>query len=37
MRLYAIAVYLFLYIPIAIIALFSFSAGRNASEFTGFS
>ena len=37
MRLYAIAVYLFLYTPIAIIALFSFSAGRNASEFTGFS
>ncbi len=37
MRLYAIAVYLFLYIPIAIIALFSFSAGRNASEFAGFS
>lgn len=37
MRVYAVAVYLFLYIPIAIIALFSFSAGRNASEFTGFS
>ena len=37
MRLYAIAVYLFLYIPIGIIALFSFSAGRNASEFAGFS
>lgn len=37
MRLYAIAVYLFLYIPIGIIALFSFSAGRNASEFTSFS
>jgi spermidine/putrescine transport system permease protein len=37
MRIYALAVYLFLYIPIGIIALFSFSAGRNASEFTGFS
>ena len=37
MRIYAAAVYLFLYIPIGIIALFSFSAGRNASEFTGFS
>ena len=37
MRIYATAVYLFLYIPIGIIALFSFSAGRNASEFTGFS
>lgn len=37
MRLYALAVYLFLYIPIAIIALFSFSAGRSASQFTGFS
>lgn len=37
MRIYAAAVYLFLYIPIGIIALFSFSAGRNASEFAGFS
>jgi spermidine/putrescine transport system permease protein len=37
MRIYAVAVYLFLYIPIGIIVLFSFSAGRNASEFTGFS
>lgn len=37
MRIYVTAVYLFLYIPIAIIALFSFSAGRNASEFAGFS
>lgn len=37
MRIYALVVYLFLYIPIGIIALFSFSAGRNASEFTGFS
>ncbi|MGL5011534.1 MAG: ABC transporter permease, partial [Paracoccaceae bacterium] len=37
MRLYAFAVYVFLYLPIAVIALFSFNAGRHASEFTGFS
>lgn len=37
MRLYVIAIYLFLYIPIGIIALFSFNAGRHASQFTGFS
>lgn len=37
MRLYAICVYLFLYTPIAIIALFSFNAGRHASQFQGFS
>ena len=37
MRLYAIAVYLFLYIPIGIIVLFSFNAGRHASDFQGFS
>jgi spermidine/putrescine transport system permease protein len=37
MRIYALAVYLFLYIPIGIIALFSFNAGRHASQFTGFS
>jgi len=37
MRLYALAVYLFLYIPIGIIVLFSFNAGRHASEFQGFS
>ena len=37
MRIYSALVFLFLYTPIAIIALFSFSAGRNASEFTGFS
>jgi spermidine/putrescine transport system permease protein len=33
MRIYAIAVYLFLYVPIGIIALFSFNAGRHASQF----
>lgn len=37
MRLYAVAVYGFLYLPIAIIALFSFSAGRSASSMQGFS
>jgi len=37
MRIYAVAVYLFLYIPIGIIALFSFNAGRHASQFQGFS
>lgn len=37
MRIYALAVYLFLYIPIGIIALFSFNAGKHASQFTGFS
>ena len=36
MRLYAAFVYLFLYIPIAVIAIFSFNAGRNASDFVGF-
>lgn len=37
MRLYALAVYLFLYLPIGIIALFSFSAGRSAAQMQGFS
>ena len=37
MRVYAFCVYVFLYTPIAIIALFSFSAGRSASQFDGFS
>ena len=37
MRLYALAVYLFLYVPIGIIVLFSFNAGRHASSFQGFS
>ena len=37
MRVYTICVYIFLYTPIAIIALFSFSAGRSASQFDGFS
>jgi spermidine/putrescine transport system permease protein len=37
MRLYAFAVFVFLYAPIAVIALFSFNAGRHASQFAGFS
>ncbi len=37
MRAYAIAVYLFLYIPIGIIVVFSFNAGRHASDFQGLS
>ena len=37
MRIYAICVYFFLYTPIAIIALFSFNAGRHASQLQGFS
>ncbi|MBT4891034.1 MAG: ABC transporter permease [Rhodospirillales bacterium] len=37
MRLYSIAVYLFLYIPIGIIVLFSFNSGRHASDFQGLS
>jgi len=37
MRLYALTVYLFLYIPIGVIVLFSFNAGRHASDFQGFS
>ncbi len=37
MRFYAAAVYAFLYMPIGIIALFSFSAGRSASSMQGFS
>jgi len=37
MRTLVTAVYLFLYAPIALVVLFSFNAGRNASDFTGFS
>ncbi len=37
MRFYALLVYLFLYVPIGVIVLFSFNAGRHASEFQGFS
>lgn len=37
MKLYSICVYLFLYIPISVIALFSFNAGRHASQLQGLS
>ncbi len=37
MRIYAVFVYLFLYAPIGIIVLFSFNAGRHASELRGLS
>jgi len=37
MRIYSFAVFLFLYIPIGIIVLFSFNAGRHASDFQEFS
>ena len=37
MRAYAFAAYLFLYLPIWIIVLFSFTAGRHASELRGLS
>ena len=37
MKIYALIVYLFLYIPIGVIVLFSFNAGRHASDFRGFS
>ncbi|MDH5797041.1 MAG: ABC transporter permease [Paracoccaceae bacterium] len=37
MRIYATIVYLFLYIPIGVIALFSFNAGRHASQLQGLS
>ena len=37
MRALVTGVYLFLYAPIALVVLFSFNAGRNASDFTGFS
>ena len=37
MRFYVIGVYLFLYVPIGIIVLFSFNSGRHASDFQGLS
>lgn len=37
MRVYALAVYLFLYIPIGVIAVFSFNAGRHAAQLQGLS
>jgi spermidine/putrescine transport system permease protein len=37
LRVYSYSVYLFLYLPIALIVLFSFNSGSNASGFQGFS
>lgn len=37
MRLYAVFIYIFLYAPIALIAFFSFNAGRYAMDWQGFS
>jgi len=37
MRIYALAVYLFLYFPIGVIAVFSFNSGRYAAQLQGFS
>ena len=37
LRAYTTIVFLFLYAPIAVIVLFSFSAGHSASDFHGFS
>lgn len=37
MRIYAAIIYVFLYAPIGMLVLFSFSAGRQASTFEGFS
>jgi spermidine/putrescine transport system permease protein len=37
MRLYSFTVYLFLYVPIGIIVLFSFNSGRHAADFEGLS
>lgn len=37
LRAYAVFVYLFLFAPIAIVVVFSFNAGRHATELTGFS
>ena len=37
LRAYTTLVFLFLYAPIAVIVLFSFSAGHSASDFHGFS
>lgn len=37
LRGYAVIAYLFLFVPIAIVILFSFNAGRHAAEFVGLS
>ena len=37
LNLYTVLVYVFLFTPIVIVVIFSFNAGRHASEFLGFS
>ena len=37
LRGYAVVAYLFLFVPIAVVIIFSFNAGRHAAELTGFS
>ena len=37
LRGYAILAYVFLFLPIVIVVIFSFNAGRHAAELTGFS
>jgi spermidine/putrescine transport system permease protein len=37
LRSYAVVAYLFLFVPIAVVIIFSFNAGRHAAELTGFS
>jgi spermidine/putrescine transport system permease protein len=37
LRAYAVAAYLFLFVPIVVVVVFSFNAGRHVAELTGFS
>jgi spermidine/putrescine transport system permease protein len=37
LRAYAVVAYLFLFVPILVVVIFSFNAGRHASELTGLS
>lgn len=37
LRAYAVVAYLFLFLPILVVVIFSFNAGRHASELVGFS
>ena len=37
MRVYAAVIYVFLYMPIALIVFYSFNAGRYAMDWQGFS
>ncbi len=36
MRVFLAAIYLFLYAPIALVVVFSFNAGRSATQMTAF-